>query len=188
MIARNVFVNDGISFHFILDTKIDLTTDDHATTDILGVSALVIFELQRNRTGNYAFDLETVLSDVDAKGKNFQYTHCRLCSLEERFGSLLSSNECDASHLVEVEALSLAVEIARFPEALYRSKQTCGSQILVNYMFLLNTKISKALNTLNIKDESNVDRRTQRILLFQLARCTLAKCMRIIGLTPLTKM
>lgn len=152
------------------------------------MSALIVYELQRNRTGNYAFDLEAVLSDVNAKGKSFQITHCRLCSLEERFGSLCTSDECDPAHLIEPDAFDVMVEIARFPEVLYRSKATFGPQILVNYMFALNTKISKALRTQNVKDEVDVDRRTQRILLFRLARNTLAKCMRIIGLTPLTKM
>lgn len=173
--------------HFVLDTKIDLATD-HGTADILGASALIVHELQRNRTSNYVFDMEAVIDDVDAKGKNFQYTHCRLCRLQERFGSLCSEDECDPTYLTEATALGLAVEIARFPEVLYRSKQAFGPQILVNYMFVLNTKISKALKALNVKDESNVDRRTQRILLFRLAQSTLAKCMRIIGLTPLTKM
>lgn len=168
-------------------TKIDLATD-RETADVIGVSALIVYELQRNRTGSYAFDLDAVLSDVSANGKNFQATHCRLCSLEERVGTLCSNDECDPSHLTEADALSLAIEIARFPEVLYRTKQTFGPQTLVNYLFALNTKISKALKTLNVKDESNVDRRTQRILLFRLARGTLAKCMRIIGLTPLTKM
>lgn len=173
--------------YFVSDTKIDLATD-HTTADVLGVSALVVYELQRNRTGNYVFDMEAVLGDVDSKGKSFQHTHCRLCSLEERFGSLCGGDECDPSHLTETDALGLAVEIARFPEVLYRSKQAFGPQILVNYMFALNTKISKALHVLIVKDESNVDRQAQRMLLFRLARRTLAQCMRIIGLTPLTKM
>lgn len=176
-----------LTFHLISDTKIDLATDN-STADILGVSALIVHELQRVRTTNYAFDLDAVLSDVDSKGKSFQYTHCRLCSLEERFGLLCSNDECDPSHLTEEDALTLVTEIARFPEILYRAKQSFGPQILVNYMFALNTKISKALKTLNVKDEPIIDRRTQRILLFRMARHTLAKCMRIIGLTPLTKM
>lgn len=176
------------SFRFLFsDTKVDLATD-HETADIQGVSALIVYELQRTRTSSYAFNLDAVLSDVTARGKNFQATHCRLCSLEERVGSLCSNDECDPSHLTEADALSLAIEIARFPEVLYRTKQNVAPQTLVNYMFALNTKISKALKTLNVKDEKNVERQTQRILLFRLARNTLAKCMRIIGVTPLTKM
>lgn len=172
---------------FSSDTKIDLDAD-HSTADTLGVSALVVFELQRKPSSSYAFDVEAVLSGMEAKGKDFQITHCRLSSLEERCGSLCINDEFNPDHLTEAEALSLAVEIARYPEMLYRAKQAMGPQILLSYMFYLNTSISRALKMLNVKDEPNVDRQTQRILLFRLARNTLAKCMRMIGLTPLTKM
>lgn len=173
--------------HSISDTKIDLAVDD-TTTDILGVSALITYELSRSRTGSYAFDLEAILKEISATGRTFQYTHSRLCSLDECFGSLCGNDEFDPNHLTEPDAFSLVTEIARFPEVLYRSKQAVEPHILVNYMFSLNTRTGKALAKLNIKNESNADRRTQRVLLFRLARNTLAKCMRIIGLTPLTKM
>lgn len=151
------------------------------------MSALITFEISRNRTSSYAFNLETILNEISSTGKNFQYTHSRLCSLDERVGPVYAE-KFDPKHLPEPDASILMNEIARYPEVLYHSIQTVEPHILVNYMFSLNNRISKALAKLNIINEPNTDIRDQRILLFQLARSTLAKCMRIIGLTPLTKM
>lgn len=44
------------------------------------------------------------------------------------------------------------------------------------------------MKTLKVKDEPNTALQQQRMLLFRTARETLAKCMKIIGLIPLTQM
>lgn len=45
-------------------------------------------------------------------GIKLQYTHCRLCSLEER-SATTAATECDGSLLTEPLAFSLVVELAR---------------------------------------------------------------------------
>lgn len=148
---------------------------------------MITYELQRSRLSNYKFDLEEVLQNVRAKGKCFQYTHSRLMSLEER-NPMPGSIEFNSKFLDEIEAIDLALEIAKFPEALLRAKIELGPHILVNYMFSLNSKISKTLSKLNVLNENNLERKAQRILLFRTARETLAYSMRLIGIKPLDKM
>lgn len=182
---RLPFSSSKIS-HFLSATKIDTENDQH-TADILGVSALIVHELQRSRMRNYSFDTKQLVQEVNAKGRNFQYTHSRLCSLEEKIKISLKA-ECDPMYLKDPEALQLAIAIGRFPEILYHAKDQLESQNLLTYMFFLNTKISKALKSLNIKNEPDKDLQLQRMLLFAIARKTLASCMKIIGLVPLKKM
>jgi arginyl-tRNA synthetase len=45
-------------------------------------------------------------------GIKLQYTHCRLCSLEERSGATAAA-ECDGSLLMEPIAFNLVAELAR---------------------------------------------------------------------------
>lgn len=42
------------------DTKIDVQTDKD-TADVLGVTALIAYELQRTPTANYAFDMQHII-------------------------------------------------------------------------------------------------------------------------------
>lgn len=50
-----------MNFSLISDTKIDLKTDEKETADILGVSAIISYELQRTPTANYQFSFEDVI-------------------------------------------------------------------------------------------------------------------------------
>lgn len=43
-----------------VDTKIDVKNDQQ-TADILSVSALIAYELQRTPTANYAFDMQNII-------------------------------------------------------------------------------------------------------------------------------
>lgn len=121
---------------FLTDTKIDIETDKGRTADILGVSAIVISDLQRNRLSGYNFDLPKILEDIGMKSKNFQYTHCRLHSLEQRTG-VKPAVQCNPKYLQEPEAISLILCLAQLPEILYRSKTELGSQVIVAYMYSL---------------------------------------------------
>lgn len=50
-----------MTFSLTSDTKIDLETDEKETADILGVSAIISYELQRTPTANYQFSFEDVI-------------------------------------------------------------------------------------------------------------------------------
>lgn len=176
-----------IKFFLFSDTRIDVATDQQ-TADNLGVSALISYELQRNRLSSYAFDVNNVLEDVSGGGKNFQYTHCRLISLEQKVPSISGPIEFKPEFLDEIEAIALAIDIAKFPEILLRAKIELGPHIILAYLFNLNSRISKTLSKLNVSRETNPERKAQRILLFRTAKETLATGMKLIGITPLEKM
>lgn len=169
----------------ILDTRVDVTVDQD-TADILGVSAIIQYELSRSRTSSYAFDVE-VLQHATSGGKNLHYTHCRLLRLDER--NLVEGQiEFKPEYLDESEAISLALEIAKFPEVLLRARNELGPQVILTYLYKLNSTISKTLSKLNVLHETDAERKAQRLLLFRTARETLAFGMKLIGITPLEKM
>lgn len=65
-----------------------------------------------------------------------QYTHCRLHSLEENSGAVPAA-AVDPSAFTEPEALTLIIELAKFPEAVARSYETHEPCVIVNYLFSL---------------------------------------------------
>lgn len=59
--------------NLFLDTKIDLNIDGKRTADILGVSALIAYELQRMPTANYEFDMENIVRVRNLVNRNCNF-------------------------------------------------------------------------------------------------------------------
>lgn len=102
----------------------------------LGVSAVIVNDLKQRRTKDYEFDWTRVVQVNGDTGIKLQYTHCRLCSLEDVVG-IESNSLCDPKFLPEPEAVQLIYELARYPEIIYKCQSTLEAYILVNYLFSL---------------------------------------------------
>lgn len=166
-------------------TKIPLDKIDE-TSDILGVSGVIIQDLKQNRMNNYKFDWNLMLDMKGDSGIKLQYAHCRLCSLEELSGATLVI-ECDPSLLKEAEVDQLILLISQFDEVVLKSYEELEPCVLTIYLFRLCKAINIAWRKLSVKHQSN-DLGNQRLLLFHIARITLAQGMKLLGLTPLEKM
>ncbi|CAK9803786.1 Probable arginine--tRNA ligase, mitochondrial [Anthophora quadrimaculata] len=166
-------------------TKVPLNEMD-VVSDILGVSGIIVQNLKQGRMHNYEFNWNTMLNLKGDSGIKLQYTHCRLCNLEENCGAALVT-ECDPSLLKESEVDSLITLISQFDEVVLKSYEELEPCILTIYLFHLSKAISVAIQKLHIKGEPN-DLGNQRLLLFRIAKITLAQGMKLLGLTPLVKM
>lgn len=109
---------------------------DENTANVLGVSAVIVNDLKQRRTKDYQFDWDRVLQVNGDTGIKLQYTHCRLCSLEEMIDDRPATT-CDPSYLREPEAVELVYEMARFDDVIYKCQSTLEAYILVNYLFSL---------------------------------------------------
>ncbi|KOC70290.1 putative arginine--tRNA ligase, mitochondrial [Habropoda laboriosa] len=166
-------------------TKIPLNEMD-VISDILGVSGIIIHNLKQNRMHNYEFNWNTMLDLKGDTGIKLQYTHCRLCSLKELSGATLVG-ECDPSLLKELQVDTLITLISQFDEVVLKCYEELEPCTLTIYLFHLSKAINLAFKNLRIKGESN-DLGNQRLLLFHVAKITLAQGMKLLGLTPLEKM
>ncbi|KAF7268556.1 arginyl-tRNA synthetase, mitochondrial [Rhynchophorus ferrugineus] len=165
-------------------TKVPIT--DQETSDVLGVSCVVINDLKQRRQRDYEFDWDKVLQVKGDTGIKLQYTHCRLHSLEENTG-ILPAKQCDPAVLIEDEATELVKALAKFQDILYASGEQLEACLLVTYLFHLCNHISKALKLLRIKG-TNPEVASQRLLLFVTAREVLKNGISILGVKPLKKM
>ncbi|XP_068086074.1 probable arginine--tRNA ligase, mitochondrial [Anabrus simplex] len=157
-----------------------------STSDVLGISAIIINDLKQRRQRDYEFDWNKATQVQGDTGVRLQYTHCRLWSLEKNCRAVLPV-ECDPSVLQEPEVTLLVQEIARFEEVLRRSYAELEACILVNYLFQLCNLINRAFKVLPVKhEESHIA--SQRLMLFHSARLVLNQGMRILGLRPLQEM
>ncbi|CAG2056953.1 unnamed protein product, partial [Timema podura] len=128
-------------------TRIDLKSVSDTTSDILGVSAVIINDLKQKRQRDYEFDWNKALQLQGDTGTKLQYTHCRLYSLEQNCGAQLPT-ECDPSVLQETEAVLLVIEVARFDEVLNKSHEELEACVLVSYLFRLCNLTNQAFKVL----------------------------------------
>ncbi|GAB1863082.1 arginine--tRNA ligase [Camponotus japonicus] len=166
-------------------TKVQLDSTDNSS-DILGISAMIINDLKKRRQRDYTFDLNAAFDLKGDTGVKLQYTHCRLINLKRNCGAVLPS-ECEPSLLREEVVDELIVLIAKFEEIVLKSYEEMEPCILTGYLFRLSHVINKAFKTLKVKNESS-DVASQRLLLFHVARNILAQGMNILGLMPLEEM
>ncbi|XP_046435389.1 probable arginine--tRNA ligase, mitochondrial [Neodiprion fabricii] len=166
-------------------TRVSLATSDKST-DILGISAVIINDLKQRRSKDYNFDWNKALDIKGDTGVKLQYVHCRLTSLEENSGAKLPT-ECDPSLLREQIIEELIAQIGRFDQTVVRSHRELEPCVLVNYLFALSHAINKGLKELRVKGEPE-DVASQRLLVFSAAKRVLAQGMKLLGLHPLNKM
>ncbi len=169
-------------------TKIDLSVKDESVADILGISAVIINDLKQRRQRDYDFSWDKALQVNGDTGIKLQYTHCRLCSLEENFNNLVLPESVNLELLSEPEAQNLIFEICRYSEVIHKSQESLEACILVNYLFGLCNSTSKALKVLNVKNTEDGELKAQRLLLFMTSKKILNSGMKILGLKPLREM
>uniref|UniRef100_A0A182K5R7 Probable arginine--tRNA ligase, mitochondrial n=1 Tax=Anopheles christyi TaxID=43041 RepID=A0A182K5R7_9DIPT len=164
--------------------------DDPIVCDILGTSAVIINDLKQRRMKDYNFDWSKILRMEGDSGIKLQYTHCRLASLLHMQSSTeeITGIQCDGTFLVEPEALDLVCQLANFKPVCYQAQEAAEACILVAYLFRLCKSINLALKTLPVKQEFDVKRRQQRILLFSRAKLVLHTGIKLLGLRPLEEM
>ncbi|XP_076176986.1 arginyl-tRNA synthetase, mitochondrial [Ptiloglossa arizonensis] len=166
-------------------TKVTLDELDNSA-DVLGISAIIINDFKRIRTKDYEFNWNVIFNVDGDTGIKLQYTHCRLSTLEYSSGATLT-RECDPSLLKEKEVDDLIILISKFDEVVLQSYEELEPYILTKYLFCLCNTLTKALVRLRIKGEPS-DLGNQRLLLFYIAKVTLGKGMKLLGLTPLKEM
>jgi len=161
-------------------------TDPDSVADLIGVTAVVIQDFSARRIKDYDFNWERMTSFEGDTGPYLQYQHARLCSMERKSGVAANKN-ANLKLLVEPEAAAIAVQIARFPEAIASAASQQEPCVLVTYVFDLAHAISAAHAVLWVKDREH-SLAEARMTLFWAARITLGKGLRILGLVPLERM
>ncbi|XP_019884553.1 probable arginine--tRNA ligase, mitochondrial isoform X2 [Camponotus floridanus] len=129
-------------------TKIQLDSTDNSS-DILGISAMIINDLKKRRQRDYTFDLNAAFDLKGDTGVKLQYTHCRLINLKRNCGAVLPS-ECEPSLLREEVVDELIVLIAKFEEIVLKSYEEMEPCILTGYLFHLRNILAQGMKLLGL--------------------------------------
>ncbi|XP_006902093.1 PREDICTED: probable arginine--tRNA ligase, mitochondrial [Elephantulus edwardii] len=160
--------------------------DPQETAERVGLAALIIQDFRGLLLSDYQFSWDRVFQSRGDTGVFLQYTHARLHSLEETFGSGFL-NDSNTACLKEPQSISILQHLLRFDEVLYRSSQDLQPRHIVTYLLTLSHLAAVAHKTLQIKG-SPPEVAGVRLHLFKAVRSVLNSGMKLLGITPVSRM
>ena len=156
--------------------------------DFIASSAVFIQDFNAKRIKDYEYNRERMTSFEGYTGPYLQYAHARCCGVERKSGiEVPASSDVHFELLVEKEAESLIMHIAKFGDVIMNTFNNLEPNTLVTYLFELSHFISSAFSALRVKgSEENLAK--ARLFLFHCSRIVLGNGLRLLGLRPLEKM
>ncbi|PWQ92250.1 arginine--tRNA ligase [Leucothrix pacifica] len=147
---------------------------------LVGVGAVKYADLSKNRTSDYIFNWETMLSFEGNTAPYLQYAHARIRSIFAKAGDV------DTSADIAIKAPSehqLALTLMRFSEALEIVEKDGTPNTLCNYLFELAGNFMTFYEACPIlKDDVPVEDRSSRLQLAQLTANTLKTGLGLLGI------
>ncbi|KAK9467442.1 hypothetical protein V1512DRAFT_247038 [Lipomyces arxii] len=170
------------------EAKYDQVEDPEEVADLVGMSAVMIQDMQAKRVNNYKFDWTRMLSFEGDTGPYLQYAHSRLCSMERRADlSVDTLINADYSLLTEPIAEELIRALAQYPDVLMNAHRNLEPSTVVSYLFKLTHIVSSCYNILWVAGQEP-EIAAARMALYSSARNVLKSGMILLGLTPVERM
>lgn len=187
-----------------------------SVADLVGISAVMIQDMQAKRINNYEFGWERMLSSEGDTGPYLQYAHSRLRSIQRNANipdeELIDANmsiENVCGSLEKLKALNLSEEefekkskllesqlekttalariMASYPDTLRYASKNYEPSTIVTYLFKLTHQFSSTYKVLRVLGE---DREVMiaRLALFSAVRQILHNGLILLGITPVERM
>ncbi|XP_037541111.1 probable arginine--tRNA ligase, mitochondrial [Nematolebias whitei] len=156
------------------------------TAEKVGIGALIVQDFKGPLQSDYKFDWDRMLQAQGDTGVFLQYTHARLCSLMQK-NEGAEAPTFNPFVLREQTSIVILQHLLRYDEVLYQSANDLQPKHLVNFLLKLCHLVASAHRELPVKG-SPQDVAQARLRLFSGARSVLDNGMRILGITPVSKM
>ncbi|CAI5757643.1 unnamed protein product [Candida verbasci] len=156
--------------------------------DLIGISAVMIQDMQSKRILNYEFNWNRMLSFEGDTGPYLQYAHSRLCSMERKSGINLKQLEnANLELLTEQCAINLVRTLAQYPDTIKKAYKTEEPSTIVTYLFNLSHIVSSCYDILWVSGQEK-DLAIARLALYSATRQVIYNGMTLLGLTPVERM
>ena len=166
----------------------DLTAEEIKTiSHAIGISSIKYADLSKNRTSDYVFNWESMLSFEGNTAPYLQYAYTRIHSLLLKGGQTLESDLDSRIYAHEKEEQNLLCLLLQFEDIILSVAKDCMPHYLANYLFQLATQFSKFYEKFPILKAQD-DIRKSRLQIARLTAKTLKLGMNMLGLEVLDKM
>ena len=150
----------------------------------VGIGAVKYADLSKNRTGDYVFDWDAMMSLEGNTAPYLQYACARIQSLFQR-GQVDAAALTGKPTIREVEEHALALQIARFQEALEQVATTVMPHHLCTYLYDLASAFMRFYERCPVLDS---DVRNDRLLLCRQTASTLSRGLDLLGIETVDRM
>ncbi|WP_371378246.1 arginine--tRNA ligase [Thalassotalea aquiviva] len=154
----------------------------------VGIGAVKFADLSKNRTSDYIFNWQTMLSFEGATAPYLQYAYTRIQSIFKKANIDLSAT-AQAIHIDAPQEKALAVKLLQFEEVLNAVISECTPNLLCNYLYELASLYMSFYEACPIlKDGIDEQVKLSRLQLCQLIGKTLATGLDLLGIEVMERM
>lgn len=162
--------------------------DPKTVADLVGLSAIMIQDMQSKRVNNYEFDWKRMLSFEGDTGPYLQYAHARLCSMQRNSGLPVEEYQsANLDLLTEPIAQTLTRIITAYPDTLLMSFRNSEPSTVITYLFKLSHTVSSCYDILWVRNQ-DPEVAKARMALYDAARIVLNNGLKLLGITPVERM
>lgn len=148
---------------------------------MIGIGAVKYADLSKDRTSDYVFTWDKMLSFDGNTAPYLQYAHARICSIFRKAELSPASLAPSDLTLIEPTELALAKHIARFAEVLDMVARDSRPHLLCTWLYELAGRFSAFYEQCDVlKAQGNT--RNSRLLLADTTRSHLATGLRLLGI------
>lgn len=153
----------------------------------VGIGAVKFADLSKNRTSDYIFSWDAMLSFEGATAPYLQYAYTRVSSIVRRAG--ISDSFSAPLILAELQEKQLALKVLQFEETLQQVMKDAQPNLLCNYLYELASQYMSFYEACPIlKDGIEPALRDSRLMLSILVAKLLAKGLDLLGIDVMERM
>jgi arginyl-tRNA synthetase len=175
------------AFDIVSEKNPDLNAEERAEVSrVVGISAVKYSDLSKNRTSDYVFDWNTMLSFEGNTAPYMLYAYARIKSILRKADADKSGIK-GSLNIAEPAERALLMKILQMPDVLRAVAAECYPNLLCNYLYELAGIFMRFYEQCPVlKAEDDI--RQSRLLLAELTSDTLKKGLDLLGLDTLEKM
>ncbi|MFT7141378.1 MAG: arginyl-tRNA synthetase, partial [Sulfitobacter sp.] len=175
------------AYQLVSEKNPELTDDERRNVArVVGVGAIKYAELSKNRTTDYIFDWDTMLSFEGNTAPYLQYAYTRIRSVFRR-SNIDASMLTQSLRLSEPAEISLALKLLQFEEALDAAIEDFQANVLCNYLFELAGLFMSFYEQCPILQSAD-EIKNSRLLLAEITANTLQQGLSLLGIETVEQM
>jgi arginyl-tRNA synthetase len=153
----------------------------------VGIGAVKFADLSKNRTSDYVFSWDAMLSFEGATAPYLQYAYTRVSGILRRAG--INESFVAPLQLVEDQEKQLAVKLLRLEETLQAVMKDAVPNLLCNYLYELSSQFMSFYEACPIlKEGIEPDLKNSRLMLSILVASTLKQGLDLLGIEVMERM
>ena len=150
---------------------------------VVGIGAVKYAELSKNRTTDYIFDWDRMLSFEGNTAPYLQYSYTRIRSIFRRAGLICPEGE--NIEITEEAEVRLGIKILQFPEAIENCLEDYQANVLCGYLYELSGLFNNFYEKCPILGSHN---QSSRLILCDLASQIIKQGLELLGITTVEQM